>query len=67
MTRALRQKVIQSIYFSLATEVESHLANGSGFIFEEPGGYDSPQNVIDLRVKVVKQVVAYLFKKAGDK
>jgi hypothetical protein len=64
VTRYKRQQVIRSAYRSLATEVDSHLANGSGFIFDEPSGEASADEMVALRVKVVRQVAAYLFKKA---
>lgn len=57
MTREEKTKWAREFYFTLAVELESHLANGSEFIYSH-GWKD--ESVVDLREFILKKEVARL-------
>lgn len=65
MTRASRSRYTRDFYDTLATELESHLGNGSEFIFLE-GQDDAPKEIVDLRIKILKQEIRRLRKKGAS-
>ncbi len=66
MTREERSEQTKDFYRALATEIDSHLANGSEFIFLD-GLEDASAEVVRLRVKILKQEVARLRKLGGSR
>jgi hypothetical protein len=61
VTRAERSKWTRDFYAALAVELDSHVDNGSGFIFGD--NEDDPKDLVELRLKIVRQEVARLQKK----
>lgn len=52
MNRLERAKVRADFLEALAVEMESHMENGSGFIFETNGGReDAPEDVVKIRTQ----------------
>jgi hypothetical protein len=50
----------------LAIELDSHAANGSGFIFQTRDGEDAPEEVVKLRLAILERVVGWLERKADQ-
>ncbi len=63
MTRAQRSKVIREFYRSLAVELHSHLASGSGFIYLNKYGESEENEVVELRKDMLEREYNRLFKK----
>lgn len=62
MTRAERTKWTRDFYHCLAVELNSHLANGSEFIYLD-GSEDVREDIVALRIKILTQEVKRLAKK----
>jgi hypothetical protein len=62
MTRTQRAKVRADFYESLAVELDCHIANGSGFIFDDGAG-DAAKAVVDLRLSILKSVVNEMYRR----
>lgn len=54
MNRIERRKRLAEAYSIISTELDQHLANGSEFLLLEVNGEDSPDDVVKLRVRVLK-------------
>lgn len=65
MTRDQKSRERRSFLLTLATELESHLENGSDFIYlDNAGEDDAPEDVVGVRVVTLKRLVASLRRRA---
>lgn len=65
MTRGQKSRERRRFLLALATEVESHLANESEFIFYDSDNGEEPSaEVVELRVSTLKQVARELRRRA---
>lgn len=56
LTPTERRRIERVMYSALATELDSHKANWSHFIF---GDGEVPQEVVDVRLDVLDKVIAF--------
>lgn len=64
MTRYERNRRLVEAYQIVAVELHHHLANGSEFLHQDSSG-DAPEEVVELRFKVLRQVRDYAQGKAN--
>ena len=64
MTRTERRKRLAEAYRIVSVELEHHFANGSEWLHKESDGSDSPEDVVKLRFKVLKEALLHYERKA---
>lgn len=57
MRTSKARQVRAEFYRALAAELESHPSNGSGFVYQETDGSDSPRGVVSIREAILKRLV----------
>lgn len=65
MTREQSKRIREEFNRAMATELEAHLNNGSAFIFEDELGQPEVDDVVKLRVQILKGVVRTLRFRGG--
>ncbi len=58
------RRVRAEFYRSLAVELESHIGNGSGFLYIEPDGSDSTRGAVSIREGILNRAIAMFEKRA---
>ena len=65
MTPRERKERLRECYRIIAVELDHHFSNGSEFLHMEPDGSDSPEDVVKLRFKVLRQVRDEMYRRAA--
>jgi hypothetical protein len=64
MSPAERKAIRLQTLKSIAAELEHHIDNGSDWLYREPCGEPSPEDVLEVRLGVVAQIRNELVRRA---